>query len=67
MCSSLCLQFTPIIRSIRSQSNDYLQSCARLLEIDDFIENLWKIHLAVKKEGYAQVSHSVVSPGRHID
>nr|OQO20522.1 hypothetical protein B0A51_13210 [Rachicladosporium sp. CCFEE 5018] len=25
-----------------------------LLEIDDFIEKLWKVHLAVKKEGYAQ-------------
>ncbi|KAF2736941.1 glutathione synthetase large chain [Polyplosphaeria fusca] len=25
-----------------------------LVEIDDFVENLWKVHLEVKKEGYAQ-------------
>lgn len=28
----------------------------RLIEIDDFIAKLWKVHLAVKEEGYAQVS-----------
>jgi hypothetical protein len=28
---------------------------ARLLAIDDFIENLWKIHEQVKSEGYVQV------------
>lgn len=28
----------------------------RLLDIDDFIENLWKIHVQVKSEGYVQVS-----------
>lgn len=27
----------------------------RLLDIDDFIENLWKIHEQVKSEGYVQV------------
>lgn len=27
----------------------------RLLDIDDFIENLWKIHVQVKSEGYVQV------------
>jgi glutathione synthetase len=26
----------------------------RLIDVDDFISNLWKVHLAVKKEGYAQ-------------
>jgi hypothetical protein len=28
----------------------------RLLDIDDFIENLWKVHVQVKSEGYVQVS-----------
>ena len=27
----------------------------RLIEIDDFMASLWKVHLAVKAEGYAQV------------
>lgn len=27
----------------------------RLLEIDDFVADLWKVHLKVKEEGYAQV------------
>jgi hypothetical protein len=27
----------------------------RLLDIDDFIENLWKVHVQVKSEGYVQV------------
>lgn len=27
----------------------------RLIEVDDFIANLWNVHLAVKKEGFAQV------------
>lgn len=27
----------------------------RLLDIDDFVSRLWKVHLAVKKEGYVQV------------
>jgi hypothetical protein len=27
----------------------------RLLGIDDFVTRLWETHLAVKKEGYAQV------------
>ncbi|KAI9924459.1 hypothetical protein ASPWEDRAFT_23509 [Aspergillus wentii DTO 134E9] len=25
-----------------------------LIDVDDFVSNLWKVHLAVKKEGYAQ-------------
>lgn len=29
----------------------------RLVEIDEFMAGLWKVHLAVKKEGYAQASH----------
>ena len=27
----------------------------RLLDIDDFIADLWKVHLAVKAEGFVQV------------
>ena len=27
----------------------------RLVEIDDFMANLWKVHLKVKEEGYANV------------
>ncbi len=27
----------------------------RLIEIDDFMADLWKVHLKVKEEGYAQV------------
>jgi hypothetical protein len=27
----------------------------RLVEIDEFMAELWKVHLAVKKEGYVQV------------
>ena len=30
----------------------------RLVEVDDFIAELWKVHQAVKKEGYAQVGTS---------
>ena len=28
----------------------------RLAEVDDFIAGLWNIHVAVKKEGFAQVN-----------
>jgi glutathione synthase len=27
----------------------------RLIEVDDFIANLWKVHTSVKREGYAQL------------
>jgi hypothetical protein len=33
-----------------------LTNPSRLLDIDDFIENLWKVHVQVKSEGYVQVS-----------
>lgn len=33
----------------------------RLIEIDDFIANLWKVHTEVKKDGYAQVRLSSVA------
>ena len=35
----------------------------RLLDVDDFIAELWKVHLAVKEEGYVQVD-SLESPPR---
>ena len=31
----------------------------RLVGIDDFIANLWRVHLEVKQEGYAQVNPPV--------
>ena len=38
------------------KSETILITChARLIEIDDFMANLWKVHLAVKEEGYAHV------------
>jgi hypothetical protein len=40
--------------AISSHQNPYLIP-VRLLDIDDFIENLWKIHVQVKSEGYVQV------------
>ena len=41
---------TPVL----PRRNPFLMSI-RLLDIDDFIENLWKIHVQVKSEGYVQV------------
>lgn len=32
----------------------------RLVEIDDFMAGLWKVHLAVKAEGYAQVQYDLL-------
>jgi len=29
------------------------------MEVDEFIANLWNVHLAVKKEGYVQVDLSI--------
>jgi glutathione synthase len=31
-----------------------IQLTSRLIEVDDFVANLWKVHLAVQKEGYVQ-------------
>jgi hypothetical protein len=42
-CHSVCLV------------NRFVLTITRLLDIDDFIENLWKIHEQVKSEGYVQV------------
>ncbi len=28
----------------------------RIVEVDEFIAELWKVHLKVKEEGYVQVS-----------
>jgi hypothetical protein len=38
------------------RNESVLTTCSRLLDIDDFIENLWKVHVQVKSEGYVQVS-----------
>ena len=41
---------------ILSRSGAILITCHyRLIEIDDFMANLWKVHLEVKQEGYAHV------------
>lgn len=32
-----------------------MTNMGRLLDIDDFVAKLWNVHLAVQKEGYAQV------------
>ena len=36
-------------------SDSLLTSFSRLVDIDDFISQLWSVHLKVKKEGYVQV------------
>ncbi|KAL6713182.1 Glutathione synthetase [Lecanora helva] len=38
-----------------------------LMEVDDFIANLWNIHLSVKKEGYAQVPFPLITPLHRVD
>ena len=38
------------------ERNEHVLTVApRLLDIDDFIESLWKVHIQVKSEGYVQV------------
>ncbi len=32
-----------------------LSDAFRILEVDEFIAELWKVHLKVKSEGYVQV------------
>jgi len=44
--------------TVPSYRNPFLTSI-RLLDIDDFIENLWKIHVQVKSEGYVQVPNAL--------
>jgi glutathione synthase len=34
---------------------------SRILEVDEFIAELWKVHLKVKEEGYVQVHRSFLS------
>lgn len=38
----------------------------RLVDIDDFMAGLWKVHLAVKEEGYAQVLLSPLRSNGHL-
>lgn len=37
-----------------------MKAVSRLIEIDDFMAGLWKVHLAVKSEGYAQVNSDLL-------
>lgn len=46
--------------TVLSRRKAFLMSI-RLLDIDDFIENLWKIHVQVKSEGYVQVHNSYIT------
>jgi hypothetical protein len=41
---------------VAERNKGILINSSRLLDIDDFIENLWKVHVQVKSEGYVQVS-----------
>jgi hypothetical protein len=34
----------------------HMVTCDRLVEVDEFVSNLWDVHLAFKRVGYAQVS-----------
>ena len=43
------------VRVLTLVCNDSADNVARLVEVDDFIAELWKVHQAVKKEGYVQV------------
>lgn len=56
---------------VSCKSAFHTYSCRRLLAVsdsgrvaggDEFIANLWKIHLRVKEEGYVQVSISTLLP-----
>ena len=44
----------------------YILIYARLVEVDDFIANLWNVHLAVKQEGYAQVPNPILDPQPYL-
>lgn len=59
------------ILDVDSQTNEAYPLCSlmnlllmkllnRLVEIDDFMAGLWKVHLAVKAEGYAQVRYDLL-------
>jgi glutathione synthase len=39
---------------LQLQRTNIKPNTSRLIEVDDFIENLWKVHQSVKEEGYAQ-------------
>jgi hypothetical protein len=53
-----CVQQTPscLAKRVVERNENMLTNPSRLLDIDDFIENLWKVHVQVKSEGYVQVS-----------
>ena len=37
----------------------FLIRLCRLVEVDDFISNLWNVHQAVKQQGYVQVPPTI--------
>ncbi len=45
----------PLIHVLPLSGSRLIKCFCRLIEIDDFMANLWKVHLAVKQEGYAHV------------
>lgn len=49
--ASSCASFSDHFCSVRQ----LIVSTIRLVDVDDFIAELWKVHVAVKKEGYVQV------------
>lgn len=59
LTSSPCIQLmAPFLQFPKTKTDD----TSRLIEVDDFIAKLWEVHLAVKKEGYVQVSLRPASP-----
>ena len=56
------IYFVCLLNSDRRASHSLVSNIflARLVDVDDFIANLWNIHLAVKKEGYVQVTEAML-------
>ncbi|KAK0840335.1 Glutathione synthetase [Friedmanniomyces endolithicus] len=58
---SVAQDYNELYSAIASDEEWLKQTVEELVDIDDFIAQLWKVHLAVKQEGYAQVRST-----RHI-
>ena len=56
--SRVCHYRKEVLDYTRSTGVMFTNCETRLIEVDDFLANLWKIHLAVKEEGYVQ-DHSL--------
>lgn len=66
-CPVTCAIHAPHLPShMHRLTSLFISPCAdvrhRLVEIDDFMAGLWKVHLAVKKEGFAQVLRIYSTP-----